>query len=364
MHLIELADKDKQEYNRFVANLPTGSFLQSWDWGQWQASLGRAVFRFKIQDSNGVTVGAMQLIKMPLPLGKFYLYAPYGPVTDLGLKIEDLRFLEQGIKEKFPEAIFIRIESKNSEIFKSLNHSIFKSPNIQPGKTLIIDISQTEEELLKQMHPKTRYNIRLAEKHGVEIKDEFDITIGHGLFAQEAATLIVETATRQGYKGYSNNYYQQLIDFLAVQNRGDLYLRIYKAIYQNKLLSSAIMFDYGDTRTFLFGGSAEENKNVMAPYLMHWQAIKDAKLAGLKYYDFWGTETSSGKSAGFVRFKLGFAHSTHSTSFRVALSPVEQATGSGSSSGIKEYAGAYDLVLNPLWYKIYLLSRKISQLTK
>ncbi len=360
MQLVEISEKDKQQYNRFVANSPTGSFLQSWDWGQWQASLGRAVFRFKIQDSNGTTVGAMQLIKMPLPLGKFYLYAPYGPVVDNNFQFSRLQSPEapadggqaifnfqNDIKEKFPEAIFVRIEPKDlSFIFHPL--SFTKSPNIQPGKTLILDLSQTTEELLKQMHPKTRYNIRLAEKHGVEIKDEFDITIGHGLFAQEAATLIVETATRQGYKGYSNNYYQQLIDCLAVQNRGDLRLRIYKAIYQNKLLCSAIMVDFGGTRTFLFGGSAEENKNVMAPYLMHWQAIKDAKLAGLKYYDFWGTETSSGKSAGFVRFKLGFAHSASS----------------GSSSGIKEYAGAYDLVLNPLWYKIYRLSRKLSQLTK
>lgn len=348
MRLIELVDKDHQEYNQFIAASDSGSFLQSYDWGQWQISLGREVYRYWITDENQKRISAVQLIKMPLPLGKFYLYAPYGPVTDLGLKIEDLRFLEQGIKEKFPEAVFVRIEPKDSTIFQSLNLSIFKSPNIQPGKTLIIDISQTEEELLKQMHPKTRYNIRLAEKHGVEIKDEFDITIGHGLFAQEATALIVETATRQGYKGYGNNYYQQLIDFLAVQNRGDVQLRIYKAIYQNKLLCSAIMVDYGATRTFLFGGSAEENKNVMAPYLMHWQAIKDAKLAGLKYYDFWGTETSSGKSAGFVRFKLGFVHSVSS----------------GSLSGIKEYAGAHDLVINPLWYKIYRLSRKLARLKK
>ena len=342
MDLVELLEKDKKEYNHFVANAKSGSFLQSYDWGQWQAQLGREVFRFKIQDPNGVTVGVAQLIKMPLPLGKFYLYAPYGPVgaENYELRIKNYEWLTGTLKEKFSEAVFVRIEPKNLELATSHSQLTTKTTNIQPGKTLTIDLSQAVEELLKQMHPKTRYNIRLAEKHGVEIKDEFDISIGHGLFAQEAAELVVETASRQGYKGYSNNYYQRLIDCFAVQNRGDVRLRIYKAIYQNKLLSSAIMVDYGSTRTFLFGGSAEEHKNVMAPYLMHWQAMQDAKLAGLKYYDFWGTETSAGKPAGFVRFKLGFG---------------------GTEI---QYAGAYDLVLKPVWYKIYKAFRKLVRIIK
>jgi len=342
MDLVELLEKDKKEYNHFVANAKSGSFLQSYDWGQWQVRLGREVYRYWIVDNEKKQIGTIQLIKTPLPLGKFYLYAPYGPVgpENYELGIKNYEWVAETLKSKFSNCLFIRIEPKNLELATSHSQLATKTANIQPGKTLVIDLSQTAEELLQQMHPKTRYNIRLAEKHGVEIKDEFDISIGHGLFAQEAAELVVKTATRQGYKGYSNNYYQQLIDCFAVQNRGDVRLRIYKAIYQNKLLSSAIMVDYGSTRTFLFGGSAEENKNVMAPYLMHWQAMQDAKLAGLKHYDFWGTETSAGKPAGFVRFKLGFG---------------------GTEI---QYAGAYDLVLKPVWYKIYKAFRKLVRIIK
>ena len=93
----------------------------------------------------------------------------------------------------------------------------------------------------------------------------------------------------------------------ALRHLGQIKLHIYKSIYQNKLLASAIFIDFGKTRTFLFGGSSAQDKNVMAPYLLHWQAILDAKNAGMKFYDFWGTETAKGEVPGFVRFKLGFA---------------------------------------------------------
>lgn len=353
MQIVGLSEKDKQDYNQFVVASTTGSFLQSWEWGQWQESLGRGVFRYWLLDESQKKIGSIQFIKMPLPLGKYYLYAPYGPVLSEGenFKFKISNFKEE-IQKQFPEAIFIRVEPKDLSLIPDpclpdrQDLSFTKSPNIQPGKTLIINLSKSAEELLGQMHHKTRYNIRLAQKHGVEIKDEFDITVGHGLFAKEAAGLIVETAARQGYKGHSAGYYERLVDFFAVQNRTDLSLHIYKAIFQNKLLASAIMVDFGSVRVFLFGGSSDEHKNVMAPYLLHWRAIQDAKAAGLSFYDFWGVETSSGQTAGFVRFKFGFAPQT-------AL-----------HLGLKEYAGAYDMALRPQWYWWYKLFRFARKLFK
>jgi len=366
MNLVEVKIEDKEIYNRFVANAETGSFLQSWEWGEWQAALERRVFRYKMIDDSGAQIASILLIKMPLPLGKYYLYSPYGPVGSEKLKVQSEKLLQE-LRLKFIDAIFIRLEPKNTFNFllSTFNSKIVKSTNIQPGKTLLIDLSKTQDELLAEMHHKTRYNIRLAQKHGVEIKDEFDISIGNGLFAKEAVNLIVETGKRQGYKGYGIEYYQKMIDCLAMQNRGDLKLHIYKAIYNNKLLSSAIMIDFparggsasgGGIRTFLFGGSADEDKNVMAPYLMHWQAMRDAKAAGLSQYDFWGVETSSGDVPGFVRFKLGFAPPSATSS-----GPSGQ-PGSGSTSGVKEYTGAYDLVISSFGYKLYEIFRKIKRL--
>ena len=106
------------------------------------------------------------------------------------------------------------------------------------------------------------------------------------------------------------------------------------------LVVSAVMVDFGEIRTFLFGGSSEMHKNVMASYLLHWQAMLDAKNAGLKEYDFWGIETSSGETPGFVRFKLGFG------------------------GAAKEYGGAWDAVFSPWKYRLYSLMRAFNRATK
>ena len=345
MQLTEVLENQKEEYNQFVAAQKSGSFLQSWEWGEWQETLGRQVLRYWILSAGGGPtsggdisknlIGSIQSIKMPLFGKKYYLYCPYGPVVR---DPSDALGMAQLLKQKFTEAVFIRIEPKSL----STNHLALstKSPNIQPGKTLIINLEKSEEELLAEMHPKTRYNIKVAQKHGVEIKDEFDISIGHGLFFDEALKLILETSKRQKFNTFPAGYYKNLIDFYTLHNRSSLKLHIYKAVFQNQLLAAAIMVDFGKIRTFLFGGSSEFHKNVMAPYLLHWQAMRDAKALGLSTYDFWGIETSSGETPGFVRFKLGFGGEEW------------------------EYGGAYDIVKNNLWYKVYKSTRTINKFLK
>jgi peptidoglycan pentaglycine glycine transferase (the first glycine) len=349
LQLVELSEKDKDIYSQFVINQSSGSFLQSWEWGQWQASLGREALRFfVIDDYKAGNLGCVQLIKMPLPFGRHYLYAPYGPVVGSRKSEVGDQILKE-LQKKFVDTVFIRIEPKDTLLISNFQFPIFKSSNVQPSKTLLIDLAKPDDQLLAEMHPKTRYNIKVAQKHGVEIKDEFDISVGHGLFAKEAVLLIAQTARRQGFKNYGTEYYNKMIDFFAVKNRGALKLHIYKAIYQDKILASAIMLDFpakggsasgGGTRTFLFGGSSDEYRNVMAPYLLHWQAMRDAKAQGMEVYDFWGTETSSGEVPGFVRFKLGFGGSE------------------------RQYSGAYDFIVSKPWYRAYGLLRSVNKIIK
>lgn len=353
MQLVEVLENQKSDYDNFVAAQESGSFLQSWEWGEWQEALGRQVYRFWIMDNDNHKAGLIQLVKMFLPFSKYYLYAPYGPVTDLRFKIEDLRILTAEIQKRIPDAIFIRVEPKFVFQISNQQSAITKSVNIQPGRTLVLDLQKSEAELLSAMHPKTRYNIKVAQRHGIAIQDEFAITAGHGLYFQEAVNLLVETGKRQGFTNYPKKYFEKLVDYFALHHhQSELRLHIYKAIYQNKLLASAIFVDFGPaerggTRTFLFGGSSPEDKNVMAPYKLHWQAIMDAKAAGLSQYDFWGTETAKGEVPGFVRFKLGFA----------------PRLSSGSSSGTeKVYAGAYDFVIQPWQYGIYKAARRLRRL--
>jgi len=347
MNLIELSLSDKERYNQFVAAQESGSFLQSWEWGSWQEKLGRKVGRFFIADDDGRTVGSAQTIVMPLPLGKYYVYIPYGPIIDSSTprprsSVGMQQKIIEELQKKFPEAVFIRVESK-STLLPTTSYQLpaKKSPNIQPAKTLVIDLTKTEDQLMAEMRHKTRYNIKLAQKHGVEAQDEFGLTIGKGLFTKESLELMYQTSKRQGYLAQDREYFAKLVDFFAVRNnKSDLKSHIYKALYQKELLASGIMLDFAKTRTYLFGGSSDAHKNIMAPYLLHWQAMLDAKTGGFTAYDFWGIETSAGDMPGFVRFKLGF--------------------------GGREttYPGAYDVIQNGLQYKIYKSMRALNKLRK
>ncbi len=367
MNLTELSSSDKESYNRFVAESPSGSFSQSWEWGEWQSALGRQVKRLKWKAESGETAAVIQLIKMPLPFGKYYLYAPYGWVTG---KIGESNFAKatsdrsenrrignliiEKLREKFRDSVFIRVEPKFDLRPPTSDLRLKKTVNIQPAKTLLIDLTKSENQLLAEMHHKTRYNIKVAQKHEVEVKDEFDVSVGHGLFFDEALKLILETSRRQKFNTFPVSYYKKLADFFTLHNRGDLKLHIYKAVFsagggsasgeQNQLLAAAIMVDFGTTRTFLFGGSSYNHKNVMAPYLLHWQAMLDAKNLGLSAYDFWGVETSVGDVPGFVRFKLGF--------------------GPQSGSGILQYPGAYDLINSRFGYWVYKHMRRLNRVLK
>jgi len=338
--LVELFEKDKADYNHFVSQQPGGSFLQSWEWGDWQKALGREVARYKITGALGAQIASAQFIKMPLLGKKYYWYAPYGPVVSNEWE-GDSGQLAGELQEKFRDALFIRIEPKVLPL-TSVHHSLLiKSTNIQPAITMLLDLQTDDEVLLAAMHHKTRYNIRLAERQGVYVESELVVTPGHGLYVEEAVNLILETQGRQNYRGHSKQYYKQLVDFFALRNaNSDLKLVIYKALYQKQLLAAGIMLDFGRERMYLYGGSSDRLRNLMAPYLLHWQAIKDARKDGRKYYDFGGSEVASGGERGFTRFKQGFG------------------------GKVETYSGAYDIVQNKITYRAYSALRALNKLVK
>lgn len=342
-----LENSNPEEFDRFVQNHASGSFLQSWDWGRWQESLGKKALRLQVVDAQKPedVLLQCQFLQTHL-LGKFYyLYAPYGPMFSPGLKDEAqnevFAALIDYLNKNFPKAIFFRLEPKQNSIpalnLQLTTYNLQLTSRIQPGKTLILDLNKPADELLAQMHPKTRYNIKLAQKHGVSIQKEFAITPGFGLYLEEIVGLLVETARRQNFKDHGAAYYKRLIEFFS-PGQGNVKFGIYKATFHNELLAAALMLDFGNTRTYLFGGSSEANKHLMAPHLLHWQAILDAKAAGLANYDFWGLETSTGQSLGFARFKLGFGGKT------------------------LNYPPAFDIVCQKSWYNTYKIIRRLKQI--
>lgn len=284
------------------------SFLQSRDWGEFQRKLGREV-----------VFEPVLAIKHELPRGFFYWYVPR-----VEAQVESDKFQV----ESNSKCVFIRVEPiRSSDIPEGAN----KVKNIQPAKTLVLDLSTNEEQLLSGMHPKTRYNIKLAAKHGVQI-------ISGAEKADEVVQLITSTAKRQGFNTYPASYYHKMIEFFSRSE--EVRVNIMRAESEGEILATGIYIDYLDTRTYLFGASSENKKNLMAPYLLHWNAILDAKKQGLKFYDFWGIETSSGETPGFVRFKMGFG------------------------GKVLEYPGAYDIILQPFWYNLYITLRKLNKILR
>lgn len=290
MDFVNLAEQSKNDYEKFLV-AARGSFLQTWAWGDFQSSLGNTVHRVGLSKDGQYKIVA-QFIEQTIPhLGGKYLYAPFGPVGDLSLTPE---FIKQ-VALHFPNHWFIRIEPQTN--YPSIGQTTL---HIQPGKTLLTDLTKNEDDLLAKMHHKTRYNIKVAQKHNVEVgvvqnTDEMN----------KALKLITETSKRQKFTDHPLSYYQSLIK-LANSQDPSLGMKVYTAKLQDQLLNCAVMIDSYDTRTYLFGGSNDQNRNVMAPYLLHWQAILDAKNSGKKFYDWWGIETATGKTPGFAKFKLGW----------------------------------------------------------
>jgi lipid II:glycine glycyltransferase (peptidoglycan interpeptide bridge formation enzyme) len=295
--------KNQEKWDNKSGSVNMSQFLQSWQWGEFQRKLGRKVWHLEINGEH------LLIIRMPLPYNKNYLYIPRTNV-----KIDDnnlKRLKELAVSEK---SLFIRIEPV-SQILAGIG---FKKVQVmQPQKTLVLDLSKNEEDLLKDMHSKTRYNIRLADKKGVEIRDcdaaQFDLFYD----------LLLQTYQRKGKKLFSKEHYSKLFD--------NIITKVYLAEYNNKLLVANLVIFYGDTVTYLHGGSSEEDKNVMAPHLLQWQVIKKAKELGYKYYDFWGIED---RYPGVARFKRGF-----------------------SGTEIR-YPGTFDLPINKLWYTVYKIVKR------
>jgi len=327
---------DRPSWNAFVQrHAPrSGSFLQTAEWGSFQARVGKRVVRVGFFDrenafSSDQMVMSAQALEYALPMWMRYLYIPRGPlvagaVFDTDAYIRALR--ELGEREG---AMFVRFEPPTESATPMAWKGLARTHEVQPAHTFITDISQGEERMLTGMHQKTRYNIRLAEKKGVEVE------IGQGSF-NEVWEMFRHTGFRGAFHLHPRAYYETMLSEL---DGG--FARAYLAVarYKEQALAANIMIDSAGTRTYLHGASSNEHRNLMAPYLLHWRLMQDAHRAGLRWYDWWGVAPATAGEhhpwSGITRFKLGFGGS------RVS------------------YPGTFDLVLQPTKYHLYHTLRHI-----
>ncbi len=278
------------EWNNLVkAHLPPfGAFLQSFEWGEFQAALGFKVERIS-EDVKGKSVIA-QAVNFPMPLKSSYWHLPKGPLGDASVE----KAIELLCK-KLPGGAFLKIEPVK------LPKKGQKSLDRQPSVTTIVDLSQTEEQILSAFKQKTRYNVRLAEKKGVTAQ-----IVGLEQF-EDLVRLMQQTAERDKFSLHELDHYKTMLQKLQSD---DCRAFLAMAYYEGRPLAANVMIDAFGTRTYLHGASSNLYRNVMAPYALHKFLILDAKQKGLSSYDFWGiAPPESGEDhpwAGITRFKLGF----------------------------------------------------------
>ncbi|MCX6809137.1 MAG: peptidoglycan bridge formation glycyltransferase FemA/FemB family protein [Candidatus Berkelbacteria bacterium] len=308
------------------------SILQTPEWAAFKQSQGFAILK----------LDELFVHKRNLPLNKNFLYLPEVSAKDINAQgIDDLKKLTQD-----QDSIFARLELLDE--FSENAHKLLLSfgfrksfEEIQPKWRQIIDLNKTRGTLLAEMKQKGRYNIKVAQKHEVKVQ-KFSSQSSSETDLQKALKIFYglynQTGEREKLKGRGLAYFENLMD----QFKDADALGVYIASYQNKPVAGALIGLYDGVASYLYGGSSRENKEVMAPYLMHWQIMVDAKEKGCQIYDMIGRskpdkdeETPLRKSsaghrwAGVTRFKEQFG------------------------GRAVEFLGSYDFVNKPFFYNVF-----------
>ncbi|MEK7539810.1 MAG: peptidoglycan bridge formation glycyltransferase FemA/FemB family protein [Patescibacteria group bacterium] len=286
--------KTQAKWDEWMQSIPHTPFTQAWDWGVFQMSQGYQVLRLAVGQPEARPVMLVQLALVPLKFGYTFALSPLGPqVTDptgIDLATKTLvNFLQQ---KSFGKIVFWRAEPS-----LRLPGAWKKVADRQPSRTLLLDLTKTEEDLLAGMHSKTRYNIKLAERKGM--------TVRFGRSSKEMDAFIhciKETYARHEIKSFPESYYRTQLATIPWEQVG-------LAEYEGKVVATNLLSHFGDTFTYVHGGSLSAHKELMAPQLLQWRSIQEAKKLGAKWYDFYGIAPEGAVNhpwAGISRFKLGF----------------------------------------------------------
>jgi lipid II:glycine glycyltransferase (peptidoglycan interpeptide bridge formation enzyme) len=309
------------------------SFLQTTEWLKFQEHAGHKVWRF---DDGKIKAN---IIQMKTYLGRSWFYIPHGPeikLEDIGSGLQnELRSFLRKIKVlgRQNKAIFVKMEPFSDIVIELLYRRGFrKSPRqVQPQKTVIIDLGKKEGELLSEMHSKTRYNIGLAEKKDIVVEESGDID----MFWE----LLKKTSEKDGFSTHPKEYYAKLLDYFKKDKeiKVKLYFAMLKAengktLNVYKHLAGALVLYYGNTAYYLHGAMDRQYSKMMAPYLLHWKIMQMAKKEGYENYDFWGINAK--KWPGVTRFKLGWGGRT------------------------VEHPGSFDMSVSWFWFLFYRLCKK------
>lgn len=324
--------EEKDVYNQ-VVNHP----LQSWEWGEFKRLNGQKVERIGVFDDKGKLLSAVQVTFHKVPMGMSVGYLPKGTMPDEEqlLALKEIGQRSGAIFIKVEPNIMIPAEQEQTSNFSSINKFIFArggraAKHLFTPYTFVLDLAPSEEELFANLHPKTRYNVRLAIKKGVQIVDD---SSDDGL--ETFIKLLAETTSRQNFYAHDAKYYRDL--WRTVGRSG--MMKIFHAVYQDTVIVSWIIFLFNGKLYYPYGASSQLHREVMASNLMMWETIKYGKANGATSFDMWGALGPNANPKdpwyGFHRFKQGYG-GTLMLNFPT-----------------------FDLVYNPLQYQLFLIADKL-----
>jgi lipid II:glycine glycyltransferase (peptidoglycan interpeptide bridge formation enzyme) len=315
------------DWNTFLSKYPDAHLLQTGEWGELKSAFGWDPVRIIPDDGP-----AVQILFRRLPFGLTLAYMPKPVVSDHLTAVSEEFWAEVDTVCKKRRAVFLKVELDNwgPDIILHPSSFILSKHNIQPPRTIIIDLCDSEDDILARMKQKTRYNIRLAAKKGVTVRPWNDLSAFH--------QMMLITGGRDDFGVHSLEYYQRAYELFHPTRMAELLV----AEYESKPLAALMVFVRGKRAWYIYGASNNEERNRMPTYLLQWEAMRWARSMGAEEYDLWGvpdeeketleaqfTKRSDGLW-GVYRFKRGFG------------------------GELKRAAQAMDRVYNPLLYRLYL----------
>src|SRR4030042_1287891 len=330
MEIKEVTEKQKEIFNKNAVHP-----LQSWEWGEFRKVWGNKVVRLPFG----------QIIFSKIPHTRFtigtFIKGPK-PTKEMLQTLKDLAKKENAIFIKLEPNVPISVNGE-SWFVDSEDKTIHHTPNTNqkqkllqllqdnrcvPGKALFtpttfwIDLTKSEEERMKSFSSKTRYNIRIAQKHGVKvIEDNSDKAF------ERYIELTRETVERQGFYAHTEKYHRLMwryLHILPITNHQLPIARLLSARYKGEIITAWIVFVWHDFLYYPYGASSSKpnHKPLMSNNLIMWEVIHFGKRLGLKTFDLWGRE----EGKGFTKFKEGY------------------------NPQIVEFLGTWDLITSPFYW--------------
>ncbi len=298
MFIREITEGEKADFNRLAPHV-----CQSWEWGSFRLQTGTVpkILRLGFYE-NRKLVRAYQLFfhiapKLNRPIG----YLP----RSLSPSAEDLEALKKICREV--KAVYLKLEPDETE--GKINDPLaVRGRNILPPHSLLLNISGTEEEILAQMHEKTRYNIKVAQKHGITVVSQEDPES-----LEAFIKLHGQTQKRQGFYSHYPEYYRTLWNTLRPQNMVHLLCAYLPSANHQPLtdpIAALMLFSFNGVLYFPYGGWSAEHREKMPNNLLHFEAIRLGKQLGCTVYDMWSSYRDTPKPSdpwyGTYIFKKGF----------------------------------------------------------